>query len=111
LLNELPEVKGFSERNIRRMLAFYREYPNPTDFLPQHTEKLTGPQKVPQPAAQLRDSILWSIPWFHQIALMEKVKDWKTRLWYMQQTLANGWSRNAKLVMMRELLTARIRLV
>ncbi|MEI7700758.1 MAG: DUF1016 N-terminal domain-containing protein [Planctomycetia bacterium] len=111
LLNELPEVKGFSERNIKRMLAFYREYPNPTDFLPQHTAKLTGPQKVPQPAAQLRDSILWSIPWFHQIVLMEKVKDWKTRLWYMQQTLTNGWSRNAKLVMMRELLTARIRLV
>lgn len=24
--NELPEVKGFSERNIKRMLAFYREY-------------------------------------------------------------------------------------
>ena len=124
LVNELPEVKGFSERNIKRMLAFYREYPNPTGFLPQHAAKLTGPQKVPQPAAQLEkagkvpqpaaqlpDSILWSIPWFHQIVLMEKVKDRATRLWYMQQTLTNGWSRNAKLVMMRELLTARIRLV
>ena len=124
LLNELPEVKGFSERNIKRMLAFYREYANPADFLPQHSAKLSGPPKVPQPAAQfekagkvpqlaalLPDSLLWSIPWFHQIVLMEKVKDRTTRLWYMQQTLANGWSRNAKLVMMRELLTARIRLV
>ncbi len=27
LHNELPEEKGFSERNIKRMLAFYREYP------------------------------------------------------------------------------------
>jgi hypothetical protein len=27
LKNELPEVKGFSERNIKRMLRFYREYP------------------------------------------------------------------------------------
>lgn len=26
LKNELPEVKGFSERNIKRMLRFYREY-------------------------------------------------------------------------------------
>lgn len=26
LRNELPEVKGFSERNIGRMIAFYREY-------------------------------------------------------------------------------------
>src|SRR5256885_16651771 len=28
LHNELPEEKGFSERNIKRMLAFYREYPS-----------------------------------------------------------------------------------
>lgn len=28
LHNELPEEKGFSERNIKRMLAFYREYPH-----------------------------------------------------------------------------------
>lgn len=27
LKNELPEVKGFSERNIKRMLTFYRESP------------------------------------------------------------------------------------
>jgi predicted nuclease of restriction endonuclease-like (RecB) superfamily len=90
LLNELPEVKGFSERNIKRMLAFYREYTNPTDFLPQHALRSSGPPKVPQAAAQLPDSILWSIPWFHQIVLMEKVKDRTTRLWYMQQTLTNG---------------------
>ena len=88
LLNELPEVKGFSERNIKRMLAFYREYANPADFVPHHAPKLSSPQKVPQAAAQsekvgkvprlaapLPDSILWSIPWFHQIVLMEKVKD------------------------------------
>lgn len=24
--NELPEVKGFSERNLKRMIAFYRKY-------------------------------------------------------------------------------------
>jgi hypothetical protein len=53
LLNELPEVKGFSERNIKRMLAFYREYTNPTDFLPQHSLRLSGPPKLPQAAAQL----------------------------------------------------------
>ena len=107
LQNELAEVKGFSERNIKRMLAFYRAYVNPADFSPQALAKLPAPQKVPQLAAQLQaavkvpqlaaqlpDSILWSIPWFHQIVLMEKVKDRTTRLWYMQQTLTNGWSRN-----------------
>jgi hypothetical protein len=29
LTNELPELKGFSERNIGRMIAFYREYKKP----------------------------------------------------------------------------------
>lgn len=32
--NELPEEKGFSERNIKRMLAFYREY-RALEFVPQ----------------------------------------------------------------------------
>jgi len=29
LKNELPELKGFSERNIDRMIAFHRSYPDP----------------------------------------------------------------------------------
>jgi hypothetical protein len=45
LNNELPEEKGFSERNIKRMLRFYREYPG----LPQPLTNL-----VPQPAALLK---------------------------------------------------------
>ena len=28
LKNDLPEQNGFSERNIGRMIAFFREYPN-----------------------------------------------------------------------------------
>jgi predicted nuclease of restriction endonuclease-like (RecB) superfamily len=44
--------------------------------------------------AQLPDAPFWSIPWFHHVILMQKVKDLPTRRWYMEQTLANGWSRN-----------------
>ncbi|MDD4270060.1 MAG: DUF1016 N-terminal domain-containing protein [Thermoguttaceae bacterium] len=33
LKNELPDLKGFSERNIGHMIAFYREYPDPTAIL------------------------------------------------------------------------------
>jgi predicted nuclease of restriction endonuclease-like (RecB) superfamily len=32
---------------------------------------------------------------------MLKVKDLKARVWYMQQTLANGWSRNVLLTMIQ----------
>lgn len=120
LKNELPELKGFSERNIGRMIAFHREYPDPNAILPQVAAKLDAeaispppaakmsalkkvPQavaqfepvaKVTQPAAKLPDSLLWSIPWFHHVVLMEKVKDLSVRRWYMEQTLANGWSRS-----------------
>jgi len=41
--NDLPEVKGFSERNLKRMAAFFREY---STLLP------IGPR----PVAQLKDS-------------------------------------------------------
>jgi predicted nuclease of restriction endonuclease-like (RecB) superfamily len=120
LQNELSDLKGFSERNIKRMLAFYREYPNPGEFEQQAVAQLLLPGKVPQSAAQmeptgkvpqsaaqmeptgkvlpsaaqLHDSLLWLIPWFHHVILMEKVKDLPARRWYMAQTITNGWSRS-----------------
>jgi predicted nuclease of restriction endonuclease-like (RecB) superfamily len=112
LHNELPEMKGFSERNIKRMLAFHRAYPAPDEFMPQAAAQISSGQKssllvakrgasaiVPHPAAQLPESLLWAIPWFHHVVLIEKVKDLAARRWYMEQTLANGWSRNVLTLM------------
>jgi predicted nuclease of restriction endonuclease-like (RecB) superfamily len=105
LKNELPEKKGFSERNIGRMIAFYREYP----ILPQPAAKLVQPPvaqlepidmksvtKVPQPAAQLAlpTNVIFGLPWFHHIVLIEKLKDLPTRYWYARQALEQGWSRD-----------------
>jgi hypothetical protein len=42
LKNELPELKGFSERNIGRMIAFYRDYPDPAAILPQAVAEFGG---------------------------------------------------------------------
>jgi predicted nuclease of restriction endonuclease-like (RecB) superfamily len=94
LHNELPEPKGFSERNIKRMLALYREYPDPSAIVPPPVAQLSSPEKVPLPVAQLQNSLFWSVPWAHHVILMEKVKDLSARRWYMEQTLAHGWSRN-----------------
>ncbi|MFA7561884.1 MAG: PDDEXK nuclease domain-containing protein [Methanoculleus sp.] len=96
LKNELPEVKGFSERNIKRMLAFFREYPEPGggEIVPPPVAQITGTSPVPPPVAQWPGEIFWAIPWAHHVILMEKVKHLPTRLWYMEQTLAHGWSRN-----------------
>ncbi|MEK7239306.1 MAG: PDDEXK nuclease domain-containing protein [Gemmatimonadota bacterium] len=107
LKNELPDLKGFSERNIKRMLAFHRDYPDAGAIgqrpaarlpasakVPQLAAQLIRSPKVPQPVALLADSLLWSVPWAHHVILMDKVPDHSTRRWYMEQTLANGWSRN-----------------
>ncbi|KAF0204095.1 MAG: hypothetical protein FD173_1643 [Gallionellaceae bacterium] len=91
--NELPEVKGFSERNIKRMLAFYREY-RTLAFVPQAVAQVETSAKVPQAVALFTPELLSALPWGHHALLMEKVKDIAAREWYMQATLTNGWSRN-----------------
>jgi predicted nuclease of restriction endonuclease-like (RecB) superfamily len=112
LKNELPEVKGFSERNIGYMIRFAREY-GTRPILQQPVAKLlnTGApmEKVPQPEAQLPEKddfpnlqrLVAQIPWGHNILLMEKVKDLPARHWYMQQTIEQGWSRDALAAMIK----------
>ena len=103
LKNELPEIKGFSERNIDRMIAFFRAYPVPSEFSPPPVAKLAQPAKVPQavakisppekgqpPVAQLPAAMFWSVPWAHHVIIVQKIKDLAARRWYMEQTLANG---------------------
>jgi predicted nuclease of restriction endonuclease-like (RecB) superfamily len=103
--NELPEVKGFSERNIGRMIAFYRQYPDLKVILPQPVAKSASDipsTDLPQPVAQFParersenlHQLVAKIPWGHHILLMEKIKDLPVRLWYMHQTIEQGWSRN-----------------
>jgi len=104
LHNELPEEKGYSERNIKRMLAFYRTYRDPAAIVPQPVAQSSAAAQVPRAVAQtstLSDSILWAIPWGHHALLMEKVSDLSARRWYMEQTLANGWSRPILLLMVK----------
>ena len=56
LKNELPELKGFSERNIGLMIRFYREYPDPGLILQPPVAKLPSPPISPPPVAKLPDS-------------------------------------------------------
>lgn len=95
--NELPEVKGFSERNIKRMLAFYREY-RTLEFVPQPVAQTAGRAKVPQAAALFAPELVLSLPWGHHAVLMEKVKDVAIRRWYAEAALAHGWSRSVLLM-------------
>lgn len=37
---------------------------------------------------------LATLPWYHHIALLEKLSDPETRLWYAAAAVESGWSRN-----------------
>lgn len=74
LKKEFPNMKGFSLRNIKYVRQFARKFGG-----------LTFGQQV---AAQM------IIPWGHHLVLLDKNLETDVYLWYAQQTLENGWSRN-----------------
>lgn len=109
LHNELPDVKGFSERNVKRMLAFYREYRGLVTSSPQAATQIAPASKVTQPVAQIHtepkvplpvaklpalfvQEPLARTPWFHHITLLEELDDPAERLRYAHQIIEQGWS-------------------
>lgn len=85
LKNDYPKVKGFSPRNCRCMIQFYKEYNQGLTIWQQVVAKLEMSNLI-LPVKQLS--------WSHNVILMQKVKDLKARYWYMIQCLKNGWGRN-----------------
>lgn len=67
-----PEMKGFSPRQLGYMKVLAQTYPDET----------------------ILQEVVAKLPWGHQITLLEKVKNETQRLWYMQQAIEQGWSRN-----------------
>lgn len=67
-----PDIRGLSPRNLKYMRAFAHAWPDPAI--------------VQGPLAQL--------PWYHQIALLEKLDDADQRLAYAAAAIEYGWSRN-----------------
>jgi predicted nuclease of restriction endonuclease-like (RecB) superfamily len=72
LKSEFPDMTGLSRTNLLYMRAFAEAYPD---------------ESIVQQAAG-------QIPWFHNCVLLDKIKAPDQRLWYIQQTITNGWSRN-----------------
>lgn len=46
------------------------------------------------------DNAIFSIPWGHQMYILNKIKDVKEALFYVHKTIENGWSRNVLLNML-----------
>lgn len=114
LKNELPEQKGFSERNIKRMLRFYQEYSEVSAKVPQPVALLQSavsqePIIMPQSATQLptlfahpivQQSVA-QLPWGHNVLLFERIEHLPTRLWYARQAMEQGWSRDTLTVQIK----------
>jgi DUF1016 N-terminal domain len=111
LKNDLPEEKGFSKRNIGRMIAFFKAYPNlppPVANLPatakaqensgKHLPSLNFPPSVAKTEMSTTNESTWKavlrVSWSHNVILLQKVKDLPVRLWYAHQAAEQGWSRD-----------------
>lgn len=76
LRSSFPEMKGLSPRNLKYMRALAEAWPE---------EAI-----VQAPLAQLT--------WFHNLTLLEKLKDRDERLWYARAAIEHGWSRNVLVI-------------
>ena len=92
--NELPELKGFSERNIGYMIRFAREY-DASVILQQPVAKLEPSLETPAiidqiPCPRIVQDLLAQIPWGHNILIFTKPKSINEAYFYIQQTIENG---------------------
>lgn len=67
---DFPQATGYSVRNLKYMAKFALTYPD-REFV---------------------QTVSAQIPWSHNIAILDKVKDPKQRVWYIQKTAENSWS-------------------
>lgn len=72
LLKAFPEMKGFSIRNLKYMRRFAQEYEN----------------------SQFVQEVLAQLTWYHHITLLEKIPDQEICIFYIENAIKYGWSRN-----------------
>ena len=72
LRTAFPEMKGFSPRNLKYMRAFAEAWPD----------------------AEFVQAVLAQLPWYHQLALLDKLTRPEDRRWYAAKAIEHNWSRN-----------------
>ena len=72
LRNAFPQMKGFSPRNLKYMRAFAEAWPD-SGFVQE---------------------VLAQLPWYHQLALLDKLRTDEDRRWYAAKAIDQNWSRN-----------------
>lgn len=81
--NELPEQKGFSERNLKLMMQLFRTYPRCSFRLRPHWRGRRllqlGNHRLPQlndpDVGAIGQPLVARLPWAHNVLLMQMIKD------------------------------------
>ncbi len=93
LREAMPGVTGLTQRNIYYCKQFYLLFTLILESLPQAGAKSSG-KDLPQVGAQIQADI-FAVPWGHHKLLIDKFVDSPTKaLFYIRQTIENGWSRS-----------------
>lgn len=99
---EFPDMKGFSERNLVYMQTFAAAYPWIQFTQPLVAQiQLNEEQHINVQAslAQIETKfsivqpLVAQIPWTHHTIILDKLKTLDDRLFYIQKTVENGWSK------------------
>ena len=80
LQSEFPEMKGFSETNLKYMKKWVMFWGN-----------------SPQVVDYLENAPIFLIPWGHNREIITKINSTKEAMFYVRKTIENGWSRNVLL--------------
>ena len=99
LQKELPGLKGFSYRNMMKMIQFSKEY-SQIQFLPLSTAELQNidnqdiiiRQLLTAELEGLTPELFFGIGFTQHIVLLNKCKDWNHRLFYIKKTVENHWT-------------------
>ena len=96
-----PDASCFSETNLLYMKNFYLLYQPYITITPQLGEQITQQvvgQKENTITQQLVEQIqsdIFSIPWGHHVRIIDKFKEQPEKaLFFVRQTVENGWSRD-----------------
>jgi len=85
LREAFPEMKGFSPRNLKYMRAFAEAWPD----------------------AEFVQAVLAQLPWYHQLALLDKLTSPEARRWYAAKAIEHNWSRNVLVIQIETRLRER----
>lgn len=86
----MPNAGCFSETNLLYMKNFYRLY---SPIIASASDDREKKQIAPQLGEQLKEEI-FNVPWGHHKLLIDKCKDDLDKaIFFVRQTVENGWSR------------------